>query len=65
MWIFNPPLAPQKAIQMVLGNLDVNDEEMMTTFIGVEALLNSLKTLQYLHRTTSFMDKWEVNPDRK
>lgn len=26
---------------MVLGNVNVNDEEMMTTFIGVEALLNS------------------------
>lgn len=35
------PLAPQKAIQVVLGNVDVNDEEMTTTFIGVEALLNS------------------------
>ena len=41
MWIFNPPLAPQKVIQVVLGNVDLNDEEMTTTFIGVEALLNS------------------------
>ena len=41
MWSFNPPFAPQKAIQVVLGNVDVNDEEMTTTFIGMEALLNS------------------------
>ena len=53
-WIFNPPLAPhfggvhetmikgaKRAIRAVLGNADVNDEELMTTFTGVEALMNS------------------------
>ena len=53
-WIFNPPLAPyfggvhevmikaaKKAIRAVLSNADVNDEELTTAFVGVEALLNS------------------------
>ena len=53
-WIFNPPLAPhfggvheimikaaKKAIYKILGNADVNDEELMTAFIGAESLLNS------------------------
>lgn len=53
-WSFNPPLAPhfggvhkvmikaaKKAIRAILGNADVNDEELMTAFTGVEALLNS------------------------
>ena len=53
-WCFNPPLAPhfggvheamikaaKKAIRAILSNADINDEELMTTFIGVEALLNS------------------------
>ena len=53
-WQFNPPLAPhfrgvheimlkpaKKAIYNNLGNADVNDEELVTTFIGAEALLNS------------------------
>jgi len=52
-WSFNPPLAPhfggvhevmikavKKAIRAVLGNADVNDEELMTAFVGVEVLLN-------------------------
>ena len=47
---FNPPLAPhfegvhevmikaaKKALRAVLGNADVNDEELMTAFVGVEA----------------------------
>ena len=53
-WCFNPPLAPhfggvheamikaaKKAICAILSNADINDEELMTTFIGVEVLLNS------------------------
>ncbi|XP_068716865.1 uncharacterized protein [Montipora capricornis] len=53
-WIFNPPLAPhfggvhevmmkaaKKAIRAILGDADENDEELMTTFTGVEALMNS------------------------
>ena len=54
---FNPPLAlrfggvhelhevmikaAKKGIRAVLGNADVNDEELMTVFVGVETLLNS------------------------
>ena len=33
--------AAKKAIQAVLNNADVNDEELSTVFIGAEALLNS------------------------
>ena len=53
-WIFNPPLAPyfggvhevmikaaKKAIRAILSNADVNDEEITTAFVGVQALLNS------------------------
>ena len=53
-WQFNPPLAPhfggvhetmiksaKKAIKAILTNSDVSDEELMTAFIGAEALINS------------------------
>ena len=53
-WFLNPPLAPhfgevhevmikaaKKAIRAILGDADVNDEELMTTFTGVQALMNS------------------------
>ncbi|XP_064637186.1 uncharacterized protein LOC135493632 [Lineus longissimus] len=53
-WHFNPPLGPhhggvhesliksaKRAIQAVLGKADITDEELMTAFTGVEALLNS------------------------
>lgn len=53
-WTFNPPLAPhfggvhevmiksaKKAIYAILSSADVNDEELSTAFVGVEALLNS------------------------
>lgn len=53
-WSFNPPLAPhfggvhevmikaaKKAIRAILRNADVNDEELTTAFVGVEALMNS------------------------
>ena len=53
-WYFNPPLAPplrgvhesmiksaKRAINAILGNADVNDEELMTAIIGAEGLINS------------------------
>ena len=53
-WNFNPPLAPhfggahetmvkaaKKATSAILGNADINDEELTTAFTGAEALLNS------------------------
>lgn len=53
-WIFNPPGAPhfngvhevmikaaKKAIKAILGNADVNDEELMSAIVGAEALINS------------------------
>ena len=54
MWHFNPPLAPhfggvhetmikaaKRAVNAVLGNAQVRDEELTTAFTGAEALLNS------------------------
>ena len=54
MWHLNLPLAPhfggvhetmikaaKRAVNAVLGNADVTDEESTTAFTGVEALLNS------------------------
>ena len=53
-WHWNPPAAPhfggvfermirsvKRAVNSVLGNADVNDEELQTTFTGVESLMNS------------------------
>ena len=53
-WHFNPPLAPhfggvfesiiksaKRAISGVLKEADINDEELQTTFVGVESLMNS------------------------
>lgn len=53
-WHWNPPLAPhfggvfesmiksaKRAIYAVLKDADVNDEELQTTFVGVESLMNS------------------------
>ena len=53
-WHFNPPLAPhfggahesmiksaKKAINAILGQADITDEELMTTIIGAEGLINS------------------------
>ena len=53
-WHWNPPLAPysrgvfesmikssKRAIHAVLKDVDINDEELQTTFNGVESLMNS------------------------
>ena len=53
-WKFNPPHTPhfggaheilikgaKRAVYTILGNTDITDEELMTTFTGAEALLNS------------------------
>ena len=53
-WYFNPPLAPhfggvhesmmksaKRAINAILGNADITDEELMTAIIGAEGLINS------------------------
>ena len=53
-WHFNPPSGPhfggvhetmikaaKKAIYSILGNADINDEELMTAFVGAEDLINS------------------------
>ena len=53
-WSFNPPATPnfggvheimvkaaKKAIKNILGNADINDEELMTAFVGAEGLINS------------------------
>ena len=58
-WLFNPPAAPhfggmnkiivkaaKKAIYAVVGNAEVNDEELLMIFTGVENLLN-LRPLTY------------------
>ena len=33
--------AAKRAILAILGNVDVNDEELMTAFTGAESLMNS------------------------
>ena len=62
-WSFNPPAAPnfgsvyeimvkaaKKAIKNILGNADINDEELATAFVGAEGLINSrLSTYQSSH----------------
>ncbi|XP_033105172.1 uncharacterized protein LOC117107577 [Anneissia japonica] len=53
-WHFNPPLAPhfggvhekiiksaKRATYAILKNADITDEELITTFTGVESLINS------------------------
>ena len=53
-WRFNPPGGPhfggtheslikiaKKALHAILGKADINDEELLTCFAGVEALMNS------------------------
>ena len=53
-WHFNPPAAPhfggvhelmiksaKRAINAILGNADIIDEELMTAIIGAEGLINS------------------------
>ena len=38
--------AAKKAIKNILGNADINDEELMTAFVGAEGLINS-RSLTY------------------
>ncbi|CAC5423300.1 unnamed protein product [Mytilus coruscus] len=58
-WHFNPQLAPhfggihetmiksaKRAIYAILGNADINDEELLTAFTAAEALINS-RSLTY------------------
>ena len=53
-WNFNPPAAPhfggvfeimikaaKRSVYAILSNADVNDEELLSAFIGAEALINS------------------------
>ena len=53
-WHWNPPLAPhfggvvesmiksaKRAISAILRDADINDEELQTTSVGVESLMNS------------------------
>ena len=66
-WHFNPPLAPhlggvheslikfaKRSINANLGNADIKNEELMTTIIGAEGLINSrpLTFSQLIQRTT-------------
>ena len=82
-WTFNPPYAPhfggvfeimiksaKRAITAILKNADVKDEELMTAFCGVEALINSrpltyqsanVKIMYLLRQIISYMAKWEGN----
>ena len=53
-WYFNPPLAPhfggvhetmikaaKRAMNAILGNPDITDEELLSAIVGAEALINS------------------------
>ena len=64
-WHWNPPAAPhfggvfermirsvKRAVNAVLGNADVSDEELQTTFTGVESLMNSRPLTQLSHDPT-------------
>ena len=61
-WHWNPPAAPhfggvfermirsvKQAVNAVLGNADVSNEELQTTFTGVESLMNSRPLAQLSH----------------
>jgi len=52
-WIFNPPGTPhfggvyevmireaKKALRRIVGNADINDEELITVIVNVESILN-------------------------
>ena len=34
--------AAKKAIRNILGNADINDEELVTAFVGAEGLISSI-----------------------
>ncbi|KAJ8051026.1 hypothetical protein HOLleu_04443 [Holothuria leucospilota] len=72
-WHFNPPLGPhfggvhetlikaaKKAISAVVHKADITDEELLTVFTGVEALLNS-RPLTY--QTADVHDKIPLTPN--
>ena len=52
--------AAKRAIRAVLSNADINDEELMTAFVGVEALLN-LRPLTY--QTANSKDTTPLTPN--
>ena len=73
-WYFNPPLAPhfggvhesmikstKRAINAILGNADVEDEELMTAITGAEGLINS-RPLSY--QTADPSDDVSLTPNQ-
>ena len=73
-WSFNPPLAPyfegvhevmikaaEKATRAVLGNADVNEKELMTAFVGVEALL---KSRPLMYQSADVKDTTPLTPNQ-
>ena len=69
-WTFNPPSAPhfggvyktmiKAAISAILGNADINDEELLTAFTGAESLINS-RPLSY--QTANHRDNVPLTPN--
>ena len=72
-WHFNPPIAlhfggvheammksAKRAISAILGNADINDEELMTATIGAEELINS-RPLTY--QSANPVDDVPLTPD--
>ena len=72
-WQFNPPLAPhfggvhetmiksaKRAINAILGNADVTDEELITAFTGTEALINSRPLT---HQSAHYDDDTPLTPN--
>ena len=73
-WHFNTPLAPhfggvheimikaaKRAIFAILGSADVNDEELMTAFIGAEALMINSRPLT--HQSANQSDDVPLTPN--
>jgi hypothetical protein len=72
-WLFNPPVAPhfggvheamvksaKRAIFKTLGNAEVNDEELLTAFVGAEGLINS-RPLTY--QSSNISDECVLTPN--
>ena len=53
--------AAKKAIYHILGNVDVNDEELMTAFTGAESLLNSWP---FTYQTSNPKDDTPLTPNQ-